>query len=114
MKQNGHNEHFFSAGDAFHDAIFVLRIIAFLPLIMTLSNRFGYQALIPLGMDRQFMWIVISAALFGVTGLFILMNRLGLPGAALAMLAVEIYVAVAFAIAVQKRKSILSFFFRKS
>jgi PST family polysaccharide transporter len=101
-------------GDAFHDAIFVLRIMAFLPLIITLSNRFGYQALIPLGMDRQFMWIVISAALFGVTGLFILMNRLGLAGAALAMLTVEIYVTVAFAIAVQKRKSILSFFFRKS
>jgi O-antigen/teichoic acid export membrane protein len=102
------------AGDAFHDAIFVLRIIAFLPLIVTLSNRLGYQALIPLGMDRQFMWIVISAALFGVAGLFVLMNKLGLPGAALAMLTIEIYVTVAFAVAVQKRKSILSFFFRKS
>lgn len=102
------------AGDAFHDAIFVLRIIAFLPLIITLSNRLGYQALIPLGMDRQFMWIVISAALFGVAGIFILMNTLGLAGAALAMLTVEIYVTIAFAIAVKKRKSILSFFLRKS
>jgi PST family polysaccharide transporter len=102
------------AGDAFQDAIFVLRIIAFLPLIITLSNRFGYQALIPLGMDREFMWIVISAALFGVAGSFVLMNRLGLAGAALCLLTVEIYVTVAFVIAVQKRKSILSFFFRKS
>ena len=102
------------AGDAFHDAILVLRIIAFLPLIITLSNRLGYQALIPLGMDRQFMWIVISAALFGVAGIFILMNTLGLAGAAFAMLTVEIYVTIAFAIAVKKRKSILSFFLRKS
>jgi len=102
------------AGDAFNDAIFVLRIIAFLPLIITLSNRLGYQALIPLGMDRQFMWIVISAALFGVAGIFVLMNRLGLAGAALAMLTVEIYVTVAFAIAVQTRRSISSFFFKKS
>ena len=102
------------AGDAFHDAVLVLRIIAFLPLIITLSNRLGYQALIPLGMDRQFMWIVISAAVFGIAGIFILMNRLGLAGAALANLTVEIYVTVAFAIAVQKRRSILSFFLGKS
>ena len=102
------------AGDAFHDAVLVLRIIAFLPLIITLSNRLGYQALIPLGMDRQFMWIVISAAVFGIAGIFILMNRLGLAGAALANLTVEIYVTIAFAIAVQKRRSILSFFLGKS
>jgi PST family polysaccharide transporter len=102
------------AGDAFHDAILLLRIIAFLPFTITLSTKFGYQTMIPLHMDREFMWIVISAALFGITGLIILMKTLGLTGAALAMLAVEIYVTVAFAIAVQKRVSILSFFFRKS
>jgi PST family polysaccharide transporter len=102
------------AGDAFHDAILLLRIIAFLPFIITLSTKFGYQTMIPLHMDREFMWIVISAAVFGITGLFILMKAFGLTGAALAMLAVEIYVTVVFAIAVQKRVSILSFFFRKS
>jgi hypothetical protein len=42
------------------------------------------------------------------------MKTLGLLGAALAMLAVEIYVTVVFAIAVQKRVSILAFFFKKS
>jgi PST family polysaccharide transporter len=102
------------AGDAFHEAILLLRIIAFLPFIITLSTKFGYQTMIPLHMDRKFMWIVISAALFGITVLFILMKTLGLTGAAFAMLGVEIYVTVAFAIAVQKRVSILSFFFRKS
>ncbi len=102
------------AGDAFHDAILLLRIIAFLPFIITLSTKLGYQTMIPLHMDREFMWIVISAALFGITGLFILMKTVGLIGAALAMLAVEIYVTVVFAIAVQKRVSILAFFFKKS
>lgn len=102
------------AGDAFRDAILLLRIIAFLPFIITLSTKFGYQTMIPLHMDRAFMWIVISAALFGITGLFILMKTLGLTGAALSMLAIEIYVTVAFAIAVQQRVSILSFFFKKS
>ena len=102
------------AGDAFHDAILLLRIISFLPLIIALSNKFGYQTMIPLHMDRQFMWVVVSAAVLGITGVFVLMNKLGLAGAALAMLAVEIYVTVAFAIFVQQRKSIVSLFFNKS
>ncbi|MFY9839855.1 MAG: oligosaccharide flippase family protein, partial [Xanthobacteraceae bacterium] len=102
------------AGDAFHDAILLLRIIAFLPFIITLSTKFGYQTMIPLHMDREFMWIVISAAVFGIAGLFILMKTLGQTGAALALLAVEIYVTVVFAIALQKQVSILSFFFGKS
>lgn len=102
------------AGDAFRDAISLLRIIAFLPFIITLSTKFGYQTMIPLHMDRAFMWIVISAALLGITGYLVLMNTFGLTGAALAMLAIEIYVTVAFAVAVQRRVSILSFFFETS
>lgn len=102
------------AGNAFHDAILVLRIIAFLPLIIALSNKFGYQTMIPLHMDRQFMWIVISAALLGASGVVVLMKHFGLNGAALGMLAVEIYVTVAFAIVVQQRESILSLFVKKS
>jgi PST family polysaccharide transporter len=102
------------AGDAFQDAILLLRIIAFLPFVITLSTKFGYQTMIPLHMDREFMWIVLSAAFLGITGVFILMKTLGLTGAALAMLAIEIYVTVLFVIAVQKRVSILAFFFGNS
>jgi len=57
---------------------------------------------------------VISAALLGITGYLVLMNTFGLTVAALAMLAIEIYVTVAFAVAVQRRVSILSFFFETS
>jgi PST family polysaccharide transporter len=102
------------AGDAFQDAILLLRIISFLPFVITLSTKFGYQTMIPLHMDREFMWIVLSAAFLGITGVFILMKTLGLTGAALAMLAIEIYVTVLFVIAVRKRVSIWSFFFEKS
>lgn len=102
------------AGDAFSDAILLLRIIAFLPFIITLSTKFGYQTMIPLHMDRAFMWIVISAAFLGITGYVVLMKTFGLPGAAFAMLAIEIFVTIAFAFAVQRRVSILSFFVKTS
>lgn len=103
----------FLGGHAFQDAILVLRIIAFLPLIIALSNTFGYQTMIPLHMDRQFMWVVISAALLGITGVFALTNIFGLAGAALAMLAIEVYVTVAFVLLLQRQMSILSLFFER-
>jgi PST family polysaccharide transporter len=99
-------------GKLFEDAIPVLRIVAFLPLIIALSNTFGKQTMLPLRMDREYTWVVTSAALLGVTGVFVLTYQLGLPGAALAMVAVETYVAVAFATIVQCRISILSLFFK--
>jgi O-antigen/teichoic acid export membrane protein len=100
-------------GKAFEAAVPVLRILAFLPVIVALSNTLGKQTLLPLYMDREFTWVVVSAALFGVTGLSILTYVLGLSGAALAILAVEMYVTIALAMIVQRRMSILSLFFKR-
>jgi polysaccharide transporter, PST family len=101
-----------AGGKAFTAAVPVLRIIAFLPVIIAFSNTFGMQTLLPLGMDREFTWVVSSAALLGVTGLFVLTHDLGLTGAALTMLIVESYVTVALAILVRRRISIASLFFK--
>jgi O-antigen/teichoic acid export membrane protein len=101
-------------GSAFEAAVPVVRILAFLPVVIALSNTLGRQTLLPLHMDREFTWVFVSAALFGVAGLFLLTHELGLRGAALAMLAVEIYVSLVLAIIVQRRMSILSLFFRHS
>lgn len=100
-----------AGGRAFQEAALVLRIIAFLPIIVALSNTLGRQTMIPLHMDREYTRVVVSAALLGFTGVFILTYKLGLQGAALGMLGVEMYVTLAFAIIVQRRKSILSLFF---
>jgi Na+-driven multidrug efflux pump len=54
------------------------------------------------------------ASLFGIVGVFILTYEIGLRGAALGMLGVELYVATAFAIVVQRRRSVLSLFFKPS
>ncbi|MBI1869047.1 MAG: oligosaccharide flippase family protein [Methylocystis sp.] len=102
-----------AGGEKFAAAIPVLRMIAFLPVIIALSTTFGMQTLLPLHMDRQYTWVVSSAAVLGVTGLFALTYAGGLPGAALTMLVVESYVAVAFAALVQRRMSVLSLFFKR-
>jgi len=101
-----------AGGRAFQDATQVLSIIAFLPMVAALSNTLGRQTMLPLHMDREYTRIVMLAALFGVTSMFFLTHKLGLRGAALGMLGVEMYVAGAFAVALQRRKSILSLFFK--
>jgi O-antigen/teichoic acid export membrane protein len=99
-------------GKQFEDAIPVLQIIAFLPPIVALSNTLGKQTMLPLRMDREYTWVVASAALLGMTGISASAHHFGLPGAALMLTAVETFVTVAFAIIVQRRMSLLSLFFK--
>ena len=101
-------------GKSFEGAIPVLQILAFLPLIVGLSNTFGKQTMLPLHMDREYTYVVTLAALLGVTGGFLLTHQLGLPGAAFAMLANETCVTVAFAIIVQRQTNIVSLFLKRA
>lgn len=51
-------------GEGYEESVAMLRIMAFLPFIVALSNVFGIQALLPLGMQREFSRILLSAAVF--------------------------------------------------
>jgi O-antigen/teichoic acid export membrane protein len=99
-------------GKAYDAAVPVLRIMALLPVIIAFSNTFGRQTMLPLRMDREFTWVVASAALFGPLGLFLMTYDFGLHGAALATVGVELYVGLALAIIVRRRVSIFSLFFK--
>jgi O-antigen/teichoic acid export membrane protein len=101
-----------AGGRAFQDAAQVLSIIAFLPMVAALSNTLGRQTMLPLHMDGEYTNVVSLAALFGVASVFFLTHKLGLRGAALGMLGVEMYVAASFAVILHRRKSILSLFFK--
>jgi len=70
--------------------------------------------MLPLHMDREYTWVVTSAALLGITGGFLLTHQLGPPGAAFATLVSETYVTVAFAIIVQRQTNIMSLFLKRS
>ncbi len=103
-----------AGGNAFVDAVPVLKLLAFLPVIIGLSNTLGQQTMLPLHMDREYTVVVGSAAVLGVTALYSLSWMFDLVGAGMAMVAVEIYVTIAFAVVVQRRTSILSLFFREA
>ena len=99
-------------GREFEDAVPVLRLMAFLPLITILSNIFGIQTMMPLNMDRQVSWVVTSAAVLGVVSMLVLSSIFTLKGAGLSMLIVESYVTVAMGILLGRRLNIMYLFFR--
>jgi O-antigen/teichoic acid export membrane protein len=67
--------------------------------------------MLPLQMDREYTWIVTFAALCSVPGVFVLTKELGLTGAALALLAVEVCITAAFALVVRRRLGVSALFF---
>ncbi len=73
----------------------VLRILAFLPLVIGLTNVFGVQWMLALHLDRFFNGIVIVAGLVNITLAVLLVPRWGAVGMAWAVLISETLVAVA-------------------
>jgi PST family polysaccharide transporter len=97
-------------GEAFRQATPVLRLMAPLPFVISLSNIFGIQTMIPLRMDRQLTFVVTAAACLGVASMFLLTSLFGLEGAGLTVLLVECFVTVTMAVILQRRISVMSLF----
>ncbi|MDY0083219.1 MAG: flippase [Ignavibacteriaceae bacterium] len=92
-------------GSEYSASIIVLRIIAWLPLIIFLSNVFGIQTMLPLNFHKNFAKILFFAALINLSILFLIVPFYMEVGTSVSMLLTEIFVTVSFFIFV-KRKNI--------
>lgn len=90
-------------GAEFTPAVTVLRWLAFLPLIMGLSNILGVQIMLPSGLNRPFNGIVYAAAIFGLLIVLPLVYWKGADGAAMAALLSETFVTIAMAAYLYKK-----------
>jgi len=81
-------------GPGFESSIVVLRILALLPPLIALSNVFGIQWMLALGLDRMVNAIVFAACLLNI---------------ALAILLVPHYLHVGMAVAVVASESLVAF-----
>ncbi|BAN26023.1 oligosaccharide flippase family protein [Caballeronia insecticola] len=90
-------------GAQFQPTIDVLRWMAFVPFMAGLSDLFGVQTMLPLGMKAQFTRILIGSALLNFLLLAILANLFGAQGAAATVLAVESAIAVSMAMTLYMR-----------
>lgn len=79
-------------GDSYEESIIILKIMAFLPFIITLSNIFGVQTMLNLGYKKAFSYILLGAAVLGLGLAFILVPLYQGVGTAIMSLVVELFV----------------------
>jgi PST family polysaccharide transporter len=85
-------------GKAFVPAAPVLQIFSLLPFLMVLSNIFGIQTMLPLGMQSQFGKILAAAAFVDIILFIPAVRYFGAEGAAFVNVFVELFVTGAMAI----------------
>jgi PST family polysaccharide transporter len=91
-------------GLGFDPAIPILRVLALLPPLIALSNVFGVQWMLPLGMDRPFITIVLLAGLINVGLALVLAPRFAGMGMACAVVAAETFVTAAIYLLLRCRR----------
>lgn len=85
-------------GSSFMPAVAPLRVLAALPLLVSLSNVLGVQTLLPFGQDRAFTSVVVAAGAVNVCVAVFLVPKWQQTGMAVAVLASELFVVVTMAI----------------
>lgn len=91
-------------GNEYSPSVIVLRIIAWLPLIIFLSNVFGIQTMLPLNYQKKFSQILFLAALINLMISFSIVPSYFEIGTAVSMLVTEIFVTLSFYIFIRMKR----------
>ncbi len=91
-------------GENYKQTITVLNIIAFIPIIICLSNVFGIQTLLVLGKKKVFSRILIMSGILNVSILFPLAYYFKQDGAAISVLVTESFVTLSMLLVIIKLK----------
>jgi len=95
-------------GEKFAASGELLRIIASLPILISLSNLFGIQIMLPLGYDKSFNLIISLSALLHIFILFVLVPKYFAVGTSVAVVITEFVVTLLTYLFVQKKKILFS------
>jgi len=79
-------------GPKYHESVVVLKILAFLPFIIALSNIFGIQTMLTLNYKKEFSSILILASIINIILALIMVPILKHIGISLSVLLSEIFV----------------------
>ncbi len=97
-------------GEGYFNSILVLRIIAFLPFIIVLSNIAGIQTMLNMDMKRTFTTIIVCASAINIILALVLVPAYKEIGTSVSMLLAEIFVTCGMIFYLIKRKESLSEF----
>lgn len=89
-------------GAGYEQSILLLRILSFLPFIISLSNIFGIQTMLVFGMKKQFNKILLSAAVINTIIVLPMIYFYQAIGVSISMTITEIFVTVTMYIILKK------------
>lgn len=81
-------------GDQYQESTLLLKIMAFVPFFVTLSNIYGIQTMLNLGYKKEFNRIIGVVAFFGVSLSLFLVPKYEGVGTAVTLFVVEAFVAL--------------------
>jgi O-antigen/teichoic acid export membrane protein len=90
-------------GDKFKNSILPMQIMAFLPLIIAMSNFFGIQVMLNLNLDKLFLKITTVCSAIGLICNIVMSNYWGFIGTSLNILVVELTVTLVMYFELRKR-----------
>jgi len=90
-------------GEKFLPAVTVFKVAAPIPMLLALSNLFGIQVMLNLGMDKAFFKITAYGALFGFLLNVLMVNVFGYVGTAWNLLIVELYITLAMYVYLKRK-----------
>lgn len=93
-------------GSGYEESVFILRLMAFLPFIISISNVFGIQIMLNFGYQKIFSRILVGAAVFDIFLIIPLVQCFQGVGAAITMIIVELMVTLETSYYVLKVKRI--------
>jgi O-antigen/teichoic acid export membrane protein len=91
-------------GKDFKDSSDLLRIISVLPFLISFSNVFGIQTMLPLGFDKSFNKIIGLSALLHIILLFVIIPTYFAEGVAYTVVLTELIVTVSMYIFLRFKK----------
>lgn len=91
-------------GSGYEESVILLRIMAFLPFIIAMSNVFGIQIMLPFGMQSTFSRILICAAVLNTCMVLPLIYFLQDIGVSISIVATECFVTAVMYFAIKKQK----------
>ena len=81
-------------GAGYEQSVLLLRILAFLPFIISLSNIFGIQTMLVFGMKKQFNKVLLSAAIVNTIIVLPMIYFYQAIGVSVSMTITEIFVTL--------------------
>ena len=94
-------------GEKYIPSIGPLQVMAFVPLVVAMSNVMGYETMLPLGMEKNYSKVLITASIFNLIIICPLISWKGAEGTAFAVLCTETLVTAIMAVILWKKRILL-------